>query len=44
VLIACGDGALRVSELQRAGGKRLRTEEFLRGCPIAAGERLGPAG
>jgi methionyl-tRNA formyltransferase len=44
VLIACGDGALRVSELQRAGGKRLRTEDFLRGCPIAAGERLGPAG
>jgi methionyl-tRNA formyltransferase len=44
VLIACGDGALRVSELQRAGGKRLRTEEFLRGCPITAGERLGPAG
>jgi methionyl-tRNA formyltransferase len=44
VLVACGDGALRVSELQRAGGKRLRTEEFLRGCPIAVGERLGPAG
>jgi methionyl-tRNA formyltransferase len=44
VLVACGDGALRVSELQRAGGKRLRTEEFLRGCPIAAGERLGAAG
>ena len=44
VLIACGEGALRVSELQRAGGKRLRTEEFLRGCPIAAGERLGTAG
>ena len=44
VLVACGDGALRLSELQRAGGKRLRTEEFLRGCPIAAGERLGAAG
>jgi methionyl-tRNA formyltransferase len=43
VLIACGDGALRVSELQRAGGKRLRAEDFLRGCPIAAGERLGTA-
>jgi methionyl-tRNA formyltransferase len=44
VLVACGDGALRVTELQRAGGKRLRAEEFLRGCPIAAGERLGAAG
>lgn len=43
VLIACGDGALRVSELQRAGGKRLRAADFLRGCPIATGERLGPA-
>jgi len=43
VLVACGDGALRVSELQRAGGKRLAAADFLRGCPIAVGERLGPA-
>ena len=44
VLIACGDGALLVNELQRAGGKRLAAADFLRGFPIAAGERLGTAG
>ena len=43
VLIACGEGALLVSELQRAGGTRLASADFLRGCPIEAGERLGPA-
>ena len=43
VLVACGVGALRVSELQRAGGRRLAAAEFLRGCPIPAGECLGPA-
>jgi methionyl-tRNA formyltransferase len=43
VLVGCGEGALRVAELQRAGGKRLPAAEFLRGCPIAVGERLGPA-
>lgn len=43
VLIACGEGALLVSELQRAGGTRLAAADFLRGCPIEAGERLGSA-
>jgi methionyl-tRNA formyltransferase len=43
VLIACGEGALRVSELQRAGGTRLAAADFLRGCPIEVGERLGTA-
>jgi len=41
VLVACGEGALLVSELQRAGGTRLAAADFLRGCPIEAGERLG---
>ena len=40
VLIACGQGALRITELQRAGGKRLPVAEFLRGCALAPGERL----
>ncbi len=31
--IACGSGAVRIVELQRAGGKPMRTEEFLRGTP-----------
>jgi methionyl-tRNA formyltransferase len=40
VLVACSDGALLVTELQRAGGKRLPVAEFLRGVAIAPGERL----
>jgi len=35
--IACGSGAVRVLELQRAGGKPMPAEEFLRGTPIARG-------
>ncbi len=38
--IACGDGAIRIVELQRAGGKPMKTEEFLRGTAIASGTRL----
>jgi methionyl-tRNA formyltransferase len=41
ILVACGDGALRVTELQRAGGKRLAAADFLRGQRIDPGERLG---
>lgn len=40
IVVACGTGALRIVELQRAGGKRLAADAFLRGCPIPAGERL----
>ena len=40
VLVACGEGALRLTELQRAGGKRLPAADFLRGVPVATGERL----
>jgi methionyl-tRNA formyltransferase len=39
--IACGDGAVRIIELQRAGGRPMRAEEFLRGTAVAAGTRLG---
>jgi methionyl-tRNA formyltransferase len=41
IVVACNDGALRVTELQRAGGKRLAAAEFLRGQSIERGERLG---
>ena len=41
IVIACGRGALRVLELQRAGGKRLATAPFLAGFPLARGARLG---
>jgi methionyl-tRNA formyltransferase len=40
LLIACGEQALLATELQRAGGKRLVAAQFLRGFPIAPGERL----
>jgi methionyl-tRNA formyltransferase len=38
--VACGEGVLVVTELQRAGGKRLPAAEFLRGFPLSAGERF----
>jgi methionyl-tRNA formyltransferase len=40
LLIACGGGAVLVTELQRAGGRRLGAREFLRGFPVSAGEQL----
>jgi methionyl-tRNA formyltransferase len=38
--IACGKGAVRIIELQRAGKAPMRAEDFLRGTPIAAGLAL----
>ena len=38
--IACGDGSVRIVALQRAGGKPMSAEEFLRGMPLAAGSVL----
>ena len=38
--VACGDGAVRLVELQRAGRQPMRTDEFLRGTPILAGSVL----
>jgi methionyl-tRNA formyltransferase len=35
--IACGEGVLRITELQKAGGKRLPVAEFLRGFDINVG-------
>ncbi|MFZ5504446.1 MAG: methionyl-tRNA formyltransferase, partial [Pseudomonadota bacterium] len=39
VVIACGEGALRVTELQKPGGKRLPAADFLHGHPLAVGQR-----
>lgn len=39
--IACGEGAVRPTRLQRAGGKALAVADFLRGTPVAAGTRVG---
>jgi methionyl-tRNA formyltransferase len=41
IVIACGGGALRATELQRTGGKRLAAADFLHGLSLAAGERFG---
>jgi methionyl-tRNA formyltransferase len=38
--VACGEGALRLIELQRAGGRRVSAQEFLRGRPLPAGTVL----
>jgi methionyl-tRNA formyltransferase len=38
--ISCGDGAVRILELQRAGARAMKAEEFLRGTPLVAGARL----
>ena len=35
--IACGEGAVRLLTLQKAGGKPLAAEDFLRGTPVPAG-------
>jgi methionyl-tRNA formyltransferase len=41
ILVACGSGSLLLTEVQRAGGKRLSASQFLRGQKILAGDRLG---
>ena len=36
--VACGAAALRLTELQKAGGKRLPAAQFLAGVALRAGE------
>jgi methionyl-tRNA formyltransferase len=38
--IACGEGAVRVLEVQRSGRKPMAATEFLRGFPLGPGTRL----
>ena len=38
IVVACGDGGLCLTELQKAGGKRLPVAQFLAGTPIAPGK------
>ena len=40
VVVACGDGALRLVELQKPGSRRMSAGEFLRGFPVIPGERF----
>jgi methionyl-tRNA formyltransferase len=39
--IACGEGAVRLLEVQRAGKRAMTAEEFLRGFTMPRGTRLG---
>ena len=39
--VACGDGAFRITMLQRAGGKPMASSDFLRGLSVPPGTRLG---
>ena len=41
IVVACGAGALCITELQRAGGKRLAAAQFLAGTEINLGACLG---
>lgn len=41
ILIGCGEGSLRLTSLQREGGRRLTAGEFLAGNPLKPGTKLG---
>jgi methionyl-tRNA formyltransferase len=38
--IACGEGAVRLTQVQRAGKQPMSADEFLRGTPVKAGTRV----
>ena len=40
ILIACGKDALRITELQKPGGKRLSARDFLAGTQLKRGDRF----
>jgi methionyl-tRNA formyltransferase len=40
IVVACGEGALRITELQKPGGKRLPVADLLRGFPVLPGQRF----
>jgi methionyl-tRNA formyltransferase len=41
IRVQCGTGTLNITELQRAGGKRMAVADFLRGVPLSRGTVLG---
>jgi methionyl-tRNA formyltransferase len=43
VLVACGEGVLRITELQAPGGKRLSAQVFIQGHTLKAGDRFTAA-
>ncbi len=43
IVVCCGNGALALVELQRAGARRLGAREYVRGHPLAPGSRFALA-
>ena len=41
ILVACGEGTLNLTSMQRAGGRRVSAAAFLAGHPLPAKTRLG---
>ncbi|WP_087065951.1 methionyl-tRNA formyltransferase [Intestinibacillus massiliensis] len=41
LVVACGDGALRLTEIQVVGGKRMQAGDYLRGHAVPSGTVLG---
>ena len=41
ILVACGEGLLRIEELQMPGGKRMAASDFLRGRSLQPGQSFG---
>jgi methionyl-tRNA formyltransferase len=40
LIVACGEGALRLIEVQREGGKRMGAAQFLAGCSLTVGSKF----
>jgi len=40
LVIACGDGAVKILEIQAPGGKKMRAEDYLRGHAMETGRIL----
>jgi methionyl-tRNA formyltransferase len=40
ITVGCGEGLLKIEELQMPGGKRLLARDFLAGNPLRVGERF----
>lgn len=41
IVVGCHESALRITSLQREGGRRLNASEFLAGHPLSPGNQLG---
>jgi methionyl-tRNA formyltransferase len=44
IVVACGEGAVRVREVQPPGKRRMNAAEWVRGRGVAAGDRFGGEG